>query len=178
MCADSNFRVYERERERTLERTRAHTCAHTWWNTQTNTFALAPALSSETVATAAAAFIVPGMTEDEMLQAAIDASKASLEEEHSGVQAGSTHTSVALDIKISEYAMESIRILVCENSASLPKLDVLKEWSKFSVLEVPQSPAQLTKERMVADPTLSEKRMNKRLEAEEDLHEEARGAIF
>ena len=113
-----------------------------------------------------------------MLQAAIDASKASLEEEHLGVQAGSTHTSVALDIKISEYAMESIRILVCENSASLPKLDVLKEWSKFSVLEVPQSPAQLTKERMVADPTLSEKRMNKRLEAEEDLYEEARGAIF
>ena len=112
-----------------------------------------------------------------MLQAAIDASKASLEEEHSGVQAGSTHTSVALDIKISEYAMESIRILVCENSASVPKLDVLKEWSKVSVLEVPQSPAQLTKEQMVVDPKLAEKRMNKRLETEDDLQEEARGAV-
>ncbi len=113
-----------------------------------------------------------------MLQAVIAASKASLEEKHSGVQAGAMHTSMTLDIKISECAMENMRILVNENSDSVPKLDVLKEWSKFSVLDVPQSPAQLTKERMVVDPKLDEERMNKRLEAEEDLLEEARGAIF
>ena len=82
-----------------------------------------------------------------------------------------------LDIKFSEYAMESIRILVCENSDSVPKLDVLKGWSKFSVLEVPQSPAQLTKERMVVDPNLVEKQMNKRIEEEEDLQEETRGEV-
>jgi hypothetical protein len=43
VCARSNFRVYERERERTLERTRAHPRAHKWCNNQTYIFNLAAA---------------------------------------------------------------------------------------------------------------------------------------
>jgi SpoVK/Ycf46/Vps4 family AAA+-type ATPase len=72
------------------------------------------------------------------------------------------------EVASSIYSIENLRIIGTEDSTTLPKVDLLSEWSIFSNLETPQMPEVMIQNRSMA----------MILEAEEDLDESARAPVF